>query len=510
MRYTLRVLAQSPGFTLTALITLTLAIGANTAIFSLLNAVLLRSLPVHEPRRLAVLSWTLDNWADDQLTLSGYSGYEFSYPVFERFAKQQKIFSNLFGFASLGFSQCDLAVTSDGDTEPATASMVTGGYFSGLGISPVAGRLLNETDLQPSAPRATVIAYAYWQKKFGGSFAVLGESIGLNGQSCTLVGVAPPGFTGLQPGQPEDLWIPVTDEVAIRPWQSGPPHGQSMFGSRQWSWLTVVGRLQPGVSPKQAQAAPEPELAAEVQDATGTRTAPISGKQLHFDVLPGAQGLQYLLKMYERPAGILMALVVLVLLAACANLATLLLARGSARSREIAVRLALGASRGQVMRQLLMESLLLSSAGGVCGILLALAVTRSLGAIPSRGVMDVTFDLTLDHTVLAFTVGSSILTSILFGFVPALRSTHPDVNSALKGSAAGTTGAGGRSNFALDQCLAVAQAAISVFLLIGSGLFLHSFERLRNQSTGFDAQHMLVFRLTPLQNGYKIAQLPDL
>jgi MacB-like periplasmic core domain len=275
LRYTLRVLAQSPGFTLTALITLTLAIGANTAIFSLLNAVLLRSLPIHEPRRLAVLTWTLDNWADDQLTLSGYSDYEFSYPVFERFAKQQKIFSNLFGFASLGFSQGDLAVTSDGDTEPATASMVTGGYFSGLGISPVAGRLLNETDLQPSAPRATVIAYAYWQRKFGGSFAVLGESIGLNGQSYTLVGVAPPGFTGLQPGQPEDLWIPVTDDVAIRPWQSGPPHGQSMFGSRQWSWLTVVGRLQPGVSPKQAQAALEPELAAEVQDATGTRTAPI-------------------------------------------------------------------------------------------------------------------------------------------------------------------------------------------------------------------------------------------
>ena len=388
--------------------------------------------------------------------------------------------------------------------------MVTGGYFSGLGISPVAGRLLSESDLQPSAPRAAVIAYAYWRKQFGGSFAVLGESIGLNGQSYTVVGVAPPGFSGLQPGQLEELWIPVTDEVAIRPWQSDPPHGQSMFGSRQWSWLTVVGRLQPGVNPKQAQAALEPERASEVQDATGTRTAPISGKQLHFDVLQGGQGLQYIRKMYDRPAGILMALVVLVLIAACANLATLLLARASARSREIAVRLALGASRGLVMRQLLIESLLLSAAGGVCGILLAFAVTRSFGVIPSRGIMDVSFDLTPDHTVLAFTVGASILTSILFGFVPALRSTHPDVNSALKGSAAGTTGAGGRSSFALNQCLVVAQAAISVFLLIGSGLFLHSFERLRSQSTGFDSQHMLVFRLTPLQNGYTIAQLPDL
>lgn len=506
LRYAVRSLRQSPGFTLTALLTLTLAIGANTTIFSLLNAVLLRSLPVRDPQRLAVLNWTMDD-GPDGLTSTGYSNYEFSYPAFEHFAKRRDIFSSVFGVAGLGFNQNDVAVTVHGNTTPATASMVTGGYFSGLGIVPAAGRLLDENDLQSSAPRAAVISYAYWQKQFAGSLTALGQSISLNGRSYTIVGVAAPRFTGLQPGLPEELWIPVTDDTAIRPWASDPPPGQSMFASRQWSWLTVVGRLQPGVTPRKAQAALEPEFAGEIREAAGNGFDP--GKKLHFQVLSGGRGLQFIQDMYDKPARILMALVALVLLAACANLATLLLARGSARAREIAVRLALGASRARVLRQLLMESLLLSIGGGACGILLAIVTTHAFKVIPSRGVMNVSFDLGPDHTVLAFTAMASILTGVLFGLVPALRATRVDVNSTLKGSVAATTSSDRRS-FVLNQSLVAAQAAISVFLLIGSGLFLHSFERLSHQSTGFDARHMLVFQLTPLQDGYKVAQLPEL
>lgn len=322
LRYAARALRHSPGFAITALLTLTLAIGANTAIFSLLNALLLRSLPVHDPQRLVALKWDLDNWPDDQLVSSGYSDYEFSYPAFKRFGERKEIFSSLFGFAALGFDRGNLAVTVRGDTTPATATMVTGSYFSGLGINSVVGRMLSETDLQPSAPRAAVISYAYWQSRFAGSPSAVGESVKLNGRPYTIVGVAARGFTGLQPGVPDDLWIPVIDDKAIRPWQSDPPPGQSMFASHQWWWLTIAGRLNPGIKPQQAQVALEPELASEVRESTGTATAPTPGKQLHFQIVPGDRGLQYIQNMYEKPAGILMALVVLVLLAACANLAT--------------------------------------------------------------------------------------------------------------------------------------------------------------------------------------------
>lgn len=507
LKYALRQLQKSPGFTVTALVTLALAIGANSATFSLLNAILLRSLPVSDPGQLFILSWSSDGSGDLDITSSGYSGQEFSYPAFERFRDRQQVFSSLFGFASLGFRPGNLAITTNGQTTPATGAMVTGEYFSGLGVTPAVGRLLDAYDLLPSALPVAAISYGYWQRQFGGSLSAIGQIITVNGKPYTIIGVAARGFTGVQPGEPGDLWIPVVDDAAIRPWQSNPPPGEVMLSTHRWWWLTIMGRLRPGVTSKEAEAALDPQFAFESEETTHL-TPPTSNRR-HIQIGSARRGVQDSQKSYAQPSRILMVLVLLVLLAACANLATLLLARAGVRSGEIAVRLALGAGRWRVLRQLLTESVLLSLAGGALGILFALGAMRTLEAFFSTGNHPLSIDLTLDRMVLAFTAATSVLTGILFGIAPALRSTRVDVNSTLKDSASlGSSYAGSR--FTLSKALVLTQAAISTFLLVGAGLFLHSLGRLRAQAIGFHPEHLLVFRLQPTQTGYKPEQLPAL
>jgi predicted permease len=508
LKYTFRQLGKSPGFTMTAVVTLALAIGANTATFSMLNAVLLRTLPVRDPQNLVVLRWTSDEWPSDNLNVSGYSDYEFSYPTFQRLQSQHQIFLTLFGFASLGFKEGNVAIKVDGQTSSGTGTMVTDGFFQGLGVASAAGRLFQPLDMLPSAPRVAVISYAYWERQFAGSFAAIGREISLNGHFYTIIGVAAPKFTGLQAGEPDDLWIPVTDDPAIRPWTSDPPPGESLFTSRKMWWLTLVGRLRPGITPKQAEAALGPSLISDVNEVVGSPLPPRMQPHLHVD--SGRRGLQNIQESYSKPALILMALVVLVLLAACANLAALLLARAHARSREIAARIALGASRTRIVRQLVTESLFLSVVGGLFGVLIAFAATRVFGMLLSNSIDALSINLTLDRTVLAFTASISILTGALFGLAPAWQSTHIDVNSALKNNPVAAKDSRGHSRFTMNKSLVVTQAAISTFLLIGAGLFLHSLEQLRNQATGFDAKHLLVFRLQPPQSGYTDEQLQSL
>lgn len=502
VRYALRQLARSPGFTVTALLTLALAIGANTAIFSLMNAVLLRSLPVKDAARLVALKWDDQGSGDLDIWSSGYSDYEFSYPGFERMRSRTDVFKSLFGFASLGFKRGNVALTANGATTPATGTLVTGGFFDGLGVRAALGRLLSQGDEAPGAPRAAVISYDYWQESFGGSREAIGQTIALNGRPYTIVGVAGRGFSGMEPGQPDDVWIPVVDDAALRPWTSNPPPGKGMFTSHAWWWLTPMGRLREGVTPKQAEAALAAEFSAEVHEAASGKVA----REPRLEVASGARGMAVPEMDYEKPARVLMGLVLLVLLAACANLATLLLARSGARGREIAVRIALGASRRRVTRQLLTESILLALAGGGLGVLVAMAGTRAFTALIGAGNDPLAIDLRLDGTVLAFTAAASMLTGILFGVAPAVRGTRVDVSTTLKDGAVSAV----RQRFVLNKSLVVAQAAISTLLLVGAGLFIHSLQRLRTESMGFRPDHLLVFRLEPLQNGYTAEQLPAL
>jgi predicted permease len=504
LRYAARQLRKSPGFAITAILTLTLAVGANTAVFSLMNALLLRSLPVRDPRQLVLLSYGFGGWPTGGFNSSGYGGYEFSYPLFERFRQQDQSFSDVFGYASLGFKEKNLVLRMHGETMQATGTMVTGGYFGGLGVIPALGREIDEDDLSQAAPRVAVISYGFWQRAFAGSSSAIGQNVTLNSTPYTIVGVAPRGFAGVQPGIMDDLWIPISGTSALAPWGIGGLE-ESPTTSERWWWLTVIGRLRPGASKQQAESGLSAQLVATMAALKGEKP---SGAQLPFVKLEdGSRGMPFLQELYAQPAALLMGMVGLVLLAACANLATLLLARGSARQREIAVRLAVGASRARLWRQLLTESLLLSVTGGALGVLVAPLATRAIAAgLNTRGAEQLSLDMTLDYRVLLFTAGLSLLTGLCFGIAPALRSGRVDVNTTLKDGASTETG---RSNLPM-RSLVVAQAAISTMLLIVSGIFLQSLAALRGQPTGFDQDHLLIFHLEPSQSGYANEQLAPL
>ena len=429
-KYALRQLRKSPGFAITAILTLTLAVGANTAVFSLMDALLLRSLPVRNPRELVLFRYDFGSWPAGGFNSSGYSGYEFSYPLFERFRQQDQFFSDVFGYASLGFKEKNLVLRMGGETMQATGTMVTGGFFRGLGVTPVAGREIDDSDLSPSAPHVAVISYAFWQRTFANSPSAIGQSISLNSIPYTIIGVASPRFTGVQPGIVDDLWVPITRTPTLAPWGVGSIE-ESPTTSERWWWLSVIGRLRPGIDQRQAASALSPQLIATMATLKGAK--PPSGKLPFIKLGDGGQGMPFMQETYAQPAKLLMGLVVLVLLAACANLATLLLSRASARSREIAVRLAVGASPVRIWRQLLTESLLLSVTGGALGILIAPSAMRAIAAgLTTRGSDRLSLDLTLDHRVLLFTTALSILTGLCFGIAPALRSSRIDVNSTLK------------------------------------------------------------------------------
>lgn len=502
IKYALRQLLKSPGFTITAILTLMLAIGANTAVFSLLDALLLRSLPVHKPQELVFFRHELGSWPAEGFNSSGWDNVEFSYPIYDRFHQQQKLFSDIFGYASLGFKEKNIVLRMSAEASEVTGTMVTGTFFEGLGVTAALGRAIEESDVSSAAPRVAVISYGLWQRAFAASPATVGQSITLNNIPYTIIGVAAPGFTGVQPGIRDDLWIPVTDAKALAPWGSGGLE-ESATSSERWWWLTIVGRLRPGVTKEQAAAALSPQFVTTLTVLKGSTSR--SGKLPFIKLDDANRGMPFMEELYAKPAKFLMGLVVLVLLAACANLATLLLARGRARSREIAVRLAIGASRARVWRQLLTESILLSVTGGSLGILAAPIAMRTIASGFSQGG-DRTLDLTLDYRVLFFTALLCILTGVLFGIAPALRSGRMNVNSTLKDDA-GTEST--RSSLSM-RLLVVVQATISTFLLIVCGIFLHSLSLLYSQRTGFDEDHLLIFHLAPMQSGYTPAQLPAL
>jgi macrolide transport system ATP-binding/permease protein len=498
VRYGLRQLRRNPGFTAVAILTLALGIGANTAIFSLIDAVLLNLLPVKDPQELVLLSRT-DPHGSFEITNSGYSGLSFAYPFVEQLRSQRQVFSSVFGFVPMGWGKGDVNVSVDGRAGMATGTMVTGGYFSGLGITPVLGRTIRDSDVKENAPRVAVISYDYWTRRFGRAPSAAGKAITLNGVPFTIVGVAPPEFFGVQPDYKPDVWIPLVPEARLGAWGMPPPYSLNIFTRPDWWWVMVMGRIRPGVTTEQALAVARLTFLQSAAAATKEAFKPADAPQL--TLRPARRGLDTLRREFSEPLWTLMIVAGFVLLIACANIATLLLARGAARRREIGIRLALGAPRLRLARQFMTESLLLSGAGGALGLLIAGWGSRVLLLLMSRGGQNTPVEPHIDLTVLGFTAGVSLLTGILFGLAPAVHSTRRDAAPALKEVTSSLTAPGSRLR--LGSALVIAQVALALMLLAGAGLFVRTLMNLENVNLGFNRSDLLVFTIDPTKSGYE-------
>ena len=468
VRYALRALRQSPTFSTVAVLSLALGIGANTAIFSILNAVILKPLPVLEPERLAHV------YSNEQ------QGIVYTYAIWEQIRDQQDVFSSAFAY-----SQNDFDLAEGGERRPAKGIYASGDYFRTLGVLPASGRLFNSNDDRRGAPPVAVLSYGFWQRTYGGDPQIVGRTIRLNGHPFEIVGVTPREFFGMDIGFTFDVIVPLTSEAII---DSEHP---SLDERSNW-WLTIDARLKPGVTFTQASARIRDLSPAIYRAAVDPRQPRDSQEGFATNVLHArpAAGLSYVRDAYSKSLMVLMGIAGLVLLIACVNIANLLLARAAARGREIAIRLAVGASRGRLVRQLLTESVVLSLVGAFCGALLARWFGPAVVAMISLQRQSISLDLAPDLRVLAFTTGAGILTGILFGFAPAVRATRSSTSEALK-----TTGRSAtlrQRGFSLVRMLVVTQVGLSLLLLVGAGLFVGTLRNLSAQAMGFRSEGVLL------------------
>jgi predicted permease len=509
LRYAGRMLRKNPGFAAVAVLSLALGIGANTAIFTLLDSVLLKPLPVKNAKELVVFEWWLPlNRTSPRLWMSGSSwaedgksvGTPLPYPAFAAMRASQRGVTDMFAISGMGRTN----VIADGSADLARADMATAGIFNTLRLRPAAGRLYTDEDDRAGAAPVCVISYGYWQRRFGADPNIAGKQITLSGVPFAIAGVTPAGFDGVQNGEQVDLWAPLAMQPLIDP-NLDPK--VSMFAAADHWWLIVMGRLKPGVSRAEAEA----QLNAVFNQIAKQGLSPrhpgeqyaIPGLQLS----PGAQGLGGLSRTYSRPLFILLGLVGLVLLIACANVANLLLARGTARQKEIGVRRSLGASSGRLVRQFLTESLLLAVAGGALGCVLANWGSRVLLAMISPATHPLYLDLSIDPRVLGFSIGLCLVTALLFGIAPAWRAARADLTPALR---QGTPGAGtARLKLGLGKMLVVAQVSLSLVLVFGAALFVRTLINMRHIQAGFGADHVLIFSLRPSSN-YKEPALKEM
>jgi predicted permease len=482
IQYGARQLRKRPGFAAVVVLSLGLGIGANTAIFTLINAVLLRSLPVEDPERLEFV-------ARYQPAFGPLPTYAYGYEEFRRLRAANPVFTDVAAYAVTPIN-----VSIDGSIEPtAEGQLVSGAFFPTLGVRAVLGRTIGpEDDERPAGHPVAVLSYDYWKRRFARDPAVIGRTMALSGQPFTVIGVAPPEFYGLEVGRAADIFVPVMMQPVVMP--AAENWLQSSIARAEW--LTIVGRLRAGVTPQQATAAvsaldvleplmTKPRMPGETSQRITERLGLTSA----------ATGLSELRERYSQPLFIVFLVVGVVQLIACANVATLILARGTARAPELSMRLALGAGRWRLVRQLLIENVLLALAGGLCGLLLARWVTSVLVRFMSTGRSPIVLDLTLDPQVLAFTAAVAIVTGLLCGAIPALRATRVDILVGLRQQ--GRQHAGTASWARPGRLLVVSQVALCVLLLFGAGLFVRSLQKIDARDEGFDRDRIYVIRVEP-------------
>jgi predicted permease len=471
--YAIRIAGRSPGFTIVAVLSLALGIGANTAIFSVTDALLLKSLPVEKPERLVVFAgWdhAINQWM-----------YFFTWREFDELRRRMRSFSGM--AATWTVDRAGLLTGGRVDEGQAHIGIVSGNYFSMLGVTPAVGRSFGDGEA------AAVIGYGYWERRFSLAPDVLGRTLGMNGRALTIVGVAPRRFTGDSVGQPIDLWIPVT--IA--------PQAVTQWPSLAGSPVRVIARLKPGVTPERAEAEAKTvyrQIAREYRDAAQNPD--------RLALLPEAKGISRPREHYQRPLVILTIVAGLVLFIACFNVANLLLTRAQARRREIAVRVALGAARARIVRQLLIESVVLAMLAGAAGWLLARWGTSGLARLARDGPWAVDLNLAPDGRLLAYTAGLCLLTGVLFGLAPALAASKAALYAVIKDASDGPV------RFRWNKLLVVAQVGLSLVLLVGAGLFVRTLRNLKSQDLGFEPERLLLVRTDAGRSGRKGAALAEM
>jgi len=492
IRYALRQLRHSPGFTAAAVLSLALGIGANTAIFTLLDQLLLRKLPVPHPEQIVGLTWEGQHYGTNM------GGDSLSYPAYRDFRDRNQVFSGV-----LCRFRLPLSVAYPGQTELVDGELVSGNYFDVLGKSAAIGRVFTpQDDRVPGGHPLAVLSHAYWSSRFHHDPAILGRTITVDGLPLTIIGVAQKGFDGIELGYLTRVWIPVAMKAQMT---------QGYFSevinleNRRAFWLQVFARLRPGVTPRQAQASLQPLfhsiLELELRSKGFENATPTVKQQFlkgHIQVLPASRGPSNLRDDYDTPLRILMVIVALVLVIACANVANLLLERAAGRRREIAVRLALGANIAHIVRQSLVESLLLALLGGAAGLLLAAWTDAALVSFLTLGDEPIGLITAPDLRILAFTLAVCLSTGLLFGLAPVFSAQRVDVAASVKETARGV--AGGHGWF--RRALVVAQVALSVVLLIGAGQFLRTLVNLRTLDLGLQTHNVIQFSVNPSLNGY--------
>lgn len=505
LRLSLRGLMRSPGFTLIAVLSLALGIGANTAIFTLIKQVLLQSLPVYKPQQLVLFGKSLSNGILGGVDVGTYDQYTYDFAL--QLERHPGPFAGVASYSSFP-PEVSVRVPGAGAAEQVTTSLVSGNFFGVLGAEPMIGRTITPSDASaPGQNAVVVVSHHFWQKVLSSDPAIVGRTININSTPFTVIGVMPERFHGMSRDfDPPDLWAPLTMAEAIM-MQPG------MLAPRSFYFLHMFARTSPQSSVAADQQWLDTQirnyvLAGEGKTITPERRAEIG--RLTDKLAPGGSGVSHIGDKYGTSLNILMAVVGIVLLIACANLANFLLARAVMRQREIATRLALGSSRARIVRQSFMEAILLSLAGGACGLAVAFAATRTLIAFVAEGATYSPLSARPDATTLLFTLGVSLLAGALFGLAPALHVGRSSARLASNANARTASGAGGRKGRFWPNALVTVQIMLSVLLLVGAGLFLRTLEKLQDQNLGFNQTHLLIAGFDPHLAGYTPEQVPGL
>jgi len=505
LKHCVRGLLRSPGFTLIAMLSLAFGIGANTAIFTLIKQVLLQNLPVRDPQQLVTLGMSTGGGILGGIDLG--TADMFTYDFARQLEAEPGPFQGIAAYSSSS-PRVSVRLPNSAAALQVPANLVSGNFFSVLGAEPLLGRAIARSDADaPDRSAVAVISYHLWQQSFSSDPTILGKSISINATPFTVIGVMPEAFHGIQQEvEPAGIWVPVTmtREILLQP---------GFLEPRSFYFLHMVARRSPESRLEADQAWLDGQIrdyvrAGEGHTVTAARQQEI--QRITVRLVSGAHGVSRLRAQYGDSLTILMAIVAVVLLIACANLANFLLARAIARQRETTTRLALGSSRGRIIRQSLLEALLLSLSGGLLGLGLAFTATRALIAFVARGATYVPLDASPDSAILLFTLGVSIFAGLLFGLVPALHLSRASAMPAMNATTRTSASSGGRTSRWWPKALVTAQIMFSLLLLVGAGLFLRTLRNLENQDFGFERTHLLIAEFAPDLAGYKPAQIPSL